>query len=343
MKELPQKIEISTSVVWKTILILVLLWFVFLIRDILLLLFLAIVIVSAAQPFVEKMEKRKIPRVASALGLYAIFFFVFGWVVYLIVPIITSELKEFGENIPLYFESLGAFMENISQLAADYKFENDLQRLIDNTTTSITNAISGLFSNTLQFFTGILKFVVVASLSFYMLVKKDGTRGFLQDMLPQKYQSYVINLVERIQAKIGRWLIGQVTLIIIIFILDYIALSMLGVPFALIIALIGGLLEIIPYIGPTIALIPAVLAALTISPLTAVFVVIAYIAIQQMENHLLTPLIMRTAVGLNPVVVILVLLIGGTLAGVPGVILAVPFATAASLFIRDLIDKKNLP
>lgn len=341
-KTRPVKIEITTSVIWKTILILLLIWFLFLIKNILLLLFLAIVIVSAIQPFVNRMEQRKIPRALSSIVIYLIFIFIVGLMIYLIVPVVTEELNQFAEDIPAYLQGASTFIEGISQIAADYNFEQDLKRLIDNTTANFTDSLTGIFSNSLQFLGNFFKVIIVASLSFYMLVKKDGTRGFLQNTIPKKYQSYTIDLVYRIQKKMGRWLVGQMTLIVIIFLLDYLALSLLGVPFALIIAIIGGLLEIIPYIGPTIAIVPAALAALTISPITAIFIVIAYIAIQQFENHVLTPLIMRTAVGLNPVVIILVLLIGGTLAGVPGVILAVPFATAADVFISDLIDKKNI-
>jgi len=336
------KIEISTNVIWKTILILLLLWFLFLVRDILLLLFLAIVIVSAIQPFVDRMERKRVPRALSTILVYIVFIFLFGLLVYLIAPVLTEELNQFAQDIPKYLQSASNFLENIVQIAADYNFEEDLRRLISNSTNSLTDSLSGVFSNSLQFLGNFFKVIIVASLSFYMLVKKDGTKGFLQNTIPKKYQEYTIGLVERIQKKIGRWLIGQVTLILIIFGLDYLALYLMGVPFALIIAIFGGLLEIIPFIGPTIAVIPAALAALTISPLTMIFIIIAYIAIQQVENHLLTPLIMRSAVGLNPVVIILVLLIGGTLAGVPGVFLAVPFAAAADIFLSDLIDKKNI-
>lgn len=341
-KKKPIKIEITTTVIWKTIMILLLLWFLYLIKDILLLLFLAIVIVSAIQPFVNRMESRNIPRAVSTIAIYLLFLLAFGFIVYLFVPLVTKELNQFAEDIPSYLQGASTLIENILLIAADYNFEEDLQRLIDNATNNITDSLTGIFSNSIQFLGNFFKVIIVASLSFYMLVKKDGTKGFLQNTIPRRYQKYTIDLVQRIQNKIGRWLIGQVSLILIIFLLDYLALSLLDVPFALIIAILGGLLEIIPYIGPTIAIIPAALAALTISPLTAIFIIIAYIAIQQIENHLLTPLIMRTAVGLNPVVIILVLLIGGKIAGVPGVILAVPFATAADIFISDLIDKKNI-
>jgi predicted PurR-regulated permease PerM len=174
-----------------------------------------------------------------------------------------------------------------------------------------------------------------------MLVRREGIRGFLRSITPQKHQEYVFDLSSRIQYKMGRWLIGQFTLIVIIFALDYLVLYSLGVPYALILALLGGLLEIIPYIGPTLALLPATLVALTVSPFTALLVVIFYVLIQPKENYVLTPMIMKRAVGLDPVVIILSLLIGGILAGFLGVLIAVPFATAVSVFMRDLLDEKK--
>jgi len=105
-------------------------------------------------------------------------------------------------------------------------------------------------------------------------------------------------------------------------------------------ALLGGILEIVPYIGPTLSVIPAFLIALTISPLVAVGVLLAYVAIQQIENHIIVPLLMKKAVGLNPVVIILVLLIGGKLAGVAGLILAVPLTAAVSVVWNDLVNRE---
>jgi predicted PurR-regulated permease PerM len=182
--------------------------------------------------------------------------------------------------------------------------------------------------------------MIVMSLSFYMIVKKDGAWGFVKNVVPKKYEQYTIGLIQRIQHQVGRWMIGQFILIGIIFILEYAVLSILHVPLALTLALLGGLLEIVPYIGPTLSIIPAVLIGLTISPWVAVIILIAYILIQQIENHIIIPLLMKKAVGLNPVVIILVLLVGGKLAGVPGLILAVPLAAAVSVVWDDVVNRE---
>lgn len=337
-----QKIEISTSIIWKTILILLGFWFLYYIKDVLLLLFLAIIIVSAAGPIIDKMETSKVPRILAVVLLYASFILLFVLVLSLFVPILNKEIKEIGSTLPEYLTGINVFIKNITDFAASYHFEENVNKIFSNSSDSLANSLSNFFSNTVVFLVSIFKALVVFSLAFYMLIKKDGTKAFVSAITPkEEYRKRAVYLIEKIQSKMGRWLIGQFSLMFIIFLLEYIVLLILGVPFALVLALIGGLLEIVPYIGPLIAFIPAVLIASTVSPWTAVFVAIAYIVIQQIENHLIVPLVMKKAVGLNPVVIILSLLIGARLAGVPGMILAVPFVTAVEIVLDDFLNKKE--
>jgi predicted PurR-regulated permease PerM len=331
-------IDISAGTIWRFVLILMLLAFLFFIRDVLLILFVSIILLSAAQPFVEKMETKKIPRFLGAALIYIIFLsflFLFG---YLIIPIVAIEVSDLAKNIPQYLKGIDNFLKNLSALAVGYNLDANLQGILENYSGRLSDIIPAVFSNTFNFLSGLFKVLVVMSLSFYMLVKKNGTKSFIKTITPKKNQAYVLDLTERIQRKMGRWLIGQFVMILIIFSLDYLVLFFLDVPYAVVLALLGGLLEIIPYIGPTLAIIPAVLFGLTISPLTALSVFLCYLLIQQIENYIITPLVMRKAVGLNPVIIILSLLIGGKLAGTLGVIIAVPFTTALSIFVGDVLN-----
>lgn len=337
-----QIMEISSSTIWRVVLILLFLGFLFLIRDVILIFFIAIIMVSAAQPIVDKLQEKKLPRVLAVLLIYFIFLLFLGIIVYLVAPSVAAELGRFASNLPAYFSNIDKFLTEISSLAANYNINAETDNFAGNFSNLLVNSSSKIFSNTFAFLGGILQVIIVLSLSFYMLMKRDAVKNFIKTITPQKYQNYSIGLAERIQYKMGRWLVGQGSLVLIVFCLYYLTLSALGIPYALMLAIIGGLLEIIPYIGPIVAAVPAVLIAFTISPWLAVFVVLAYIVIQQLENHLLTPLIMRKAVGLNPVVIILALLIGGTLAGILGLLVAVPVATAVGVFLKDMVDKKNI-
>jgi len=313
-------------------------WFLFAIKDILLLLFLAIILSSAIQPIVDKFEYRRIPRAITAFMIYAIGLVLLFWSLKVIVPILGSEFKEIGVVFSGYLGNLGEVFKNYATALDSWNFKNEVSALKDSTSGGVTQLGVNIFSNTVGVFTGFFKTMIVSSLSFYMIVKKDGAWGFVKNIVPKKYEKYTIGLIKRIQHQVGRWMIGQFILVLIIFILEYAVLSILHVPLALTLALIGGLLEIVPYIGPIISIIPAVLIGSTISPWVAVVIFIAYILIQQIENHIIVPLLMKKAVGLNPVVIILVLLIGGKLAGIAGLILAVPLAAAISVVWDDLVN-----
>lgn len=334
-------VSISSGFIWRVLLVSMAVYFVYTIRFVILLFFLAVVVVSAAVPVVNRLERKRIPRTVSVIGLFLLFFIVLIYVVYLVIPVFLTELNLLGQNLPKYLEDLNQLFIRINRVTANYQFEINLSKFSQNIVDQITASTSDLFSNTLAFFGNIFNVFVVLSLSFYMLVKRDAVQSFVQTIVPEKHQLYAVDLTSRIQYKMGRWLIGQLILMMIIFVLDYAALLALGVPYALIIAILGGLLEVIPYIGPAIAIIPAALVGLTISPLVSILVIILYIFIQQMENYLITPMVMKRAVGLNPVAVILALLIGAEMAGLIGIIVSVPAATAIGVFVGDLMKNKQ--
>ena len=341
MQIVPQKIEISTRTIWYTVFILAGAWFLFAIKDILLLLFLAIIISSSVQPIVDRLEAKKIPRTLTTLSIYILILVILSWSIKIIFPILGTELKDLSIVLGAYLGNFGDIFKSYADILSTWNIQQQLESIKNTTSDGVTQLGVNIFSNTVGIFTGLFKTMIVMSLSFYMIVKKDGAWGFVKNVVPKKYEQYTIGLIQRIQHQVGRWMVGQFILILIIFVLEYIVLSILHVPLALTLALLGGLLEIVPYIGPTLSIIPAMLIGLTISPLVAVLILVAYILIQQIENHIITPLLMKKAVGLNPVVIILVLLIGGKLAGVPGLILAVPFAAAISVVWDDLANNKQ--
>jgi len=339
MKNGIQTIEISLKTIWYTVFILAGAWFLFIIRDILLLLFLAIIVASAIQPIVDRLERHRIPRSISAFILYAIVFIFLFFTTKIIFPILGSELKELGTVFNGYLSVFSDVLKSSAEILSNWNFEEKFLAIKDSTSEGVAQIGFNIFSNTMGVFTGLFKTMIVLSLAFYMIVKKDGAWGFVNSIVPRKYENYIINLIKRIQHQVGRWMVGQFILAGIIFIVEYAVLLTFNVPLALTLALLGGLLEVVPYIGPILSIIPAVLIALTVSPWVAVAVLISYILIQQIENHVIVPLVMKKAVGLNPVVIILVLLIGGKLAGIAGLILAVPLAAAISVVWDDLVNR----
>ena len=158
-------------------------------------------------------------------------------------------------------------------------------------------------------------------------------------IVPYKYHVFLSELINKIQKKISSWLKGQIVLSLLIGFFVFISMMTLGVKYALVLALLAFLGEFIPYLGPVLAALPAILVAFIDSPLKALFVFIIFVIIQQVENHILVPKIMQKAVGLNPLISILALLIGARLGGVMGVILAIPITTAIIVIISEIFTK----
>jgi len=334
-------VDISTSIIFRTILIILGIWLLYLARDVIAVFFVALILTAAIEPAISWFIKRKIPRQFAVLIIFILSFFIIGVIVSFLVPPLISQFRGFTEEFPLLLERLTSTFSGLEYYFESHGIAFSSQDFLANFGDRISQSSGEIFSTTVSVFSGFLAVIVILSMTFYLSVKEEGMQKFLAFVTPAEHQKYVISLAERIRDKIGKWLQGQLLLMVIIFILDYIALWLLGVPYALILAIFGGLLEIIPYLGPIISAVPAVALGFFISPLTGLLVLAAYIIIQQFENHIITPQVMKRAVGLNPVAVILALLIGAKLGGVLGAILAIPLTAAISVFIKDLVIKKE--
>ncbi|MBU4332218.1 AI-2E family transporter, partial [Patescibacteria group bacterium] len=323
MKEGNQTINLSIVSILKIIAVILLLLFVYMIRDVMAILFVAVIFGAAIDPWVDWLQTRKIPRILSILTIYVLSFGILALVVVLLVPAITTEFVGLTKDFPSYYQRIiGGFEEFQGEASTG----QGVRHIIESWVANIGQTTRGIFSTISDIFGGFIALFAVLVITFYLIVEKDNMRAFLQAVTPLKYQPYVMQLHVRMQKKIGSWLRGQVILMIIIGILSYIGLLILGVKYALLLALFAGLMEIIPYIGPIFGAVPAVFIAFTQSPIKSLLVIVLYLIIQQLENNLIVPKIMKRAVGLNPIVVILVILIGGKIAGIVGALIAVPVA-----------------
>ncbi|MCD4705141.1 AI-2E family transporter, partial [bacterium] len=191
----------------------------------------------------------------------------------------------------------------------------------------------------------IFSFITILVISFYFTTEENAIKKFTDAIIPKKYRAYTIDLFSRIQIKLGQWLRGQLILSVIIFAVTFLGLIFLGIFFdikyILVLALLAGVLEIIPYFGPWIAGIIAILLTLTQSGPAAIFVGILYLIVQQLENGVIVPKFIGKSVGLNPIIVIIAILVGFKLAGIIGGLISVPIAAALSVFIVDFLDKKE--
>ena len=328
-------IEVSSATIFKIILSILVVVLLFLIRDIVVLFFLVLVIVAALTPLVDRLSK-KVPRTLVVACICLLFVGFLVGTGFLLAPPLVSETKLLAINLPIIISKLGPIYHNIQSYMGNY------QESLLNLSSQLGDITTGLFSKTIGFVSGVFAFIMIIVLSFYMLVDKDKINDGFYNLLPPAKKEKIILIMKKISDKMGQWLGGHLLLMLIIGILDGVVLGVLGVPYALILAIWGGLVEIIPYLGPWLGLIPAVIIASTISPLTALLVAIAFVVVQQLESTLVAPKIIGKAVGLSPVIIIFSLLAGAKLFGLLGVIIAVPVAAVISVLIAEWPEIKEL-
>lgn len=336
-----RKIEISTSTILKTILILLGLVFLFMVRDIVMLLFIAVIIVAAIDPAVDSMQKKKIPRPIGTLIIYIILLSLVALSVSFLIPPMAKQLHEFSANFNQYYTGAESSLSNVGDLLRARHIDIGIEKMANEIGNTVGSLPKNIFSTTIGVFSGALSFIVILSMAFYMSVEEDGIKKFIVSITPAGHKDYAASLTSRIEDKIGRWVAGQLILMILIFILDYIGLSLIGMPYALVLAFIAGVLEAVPYVGPIASAIPGMIIGFLISPIKGFSAFLVYLIAQQFETNVIVPQIMKKALGLNPVATITAILIGFKLLGVLGAIIAVPMATAISIFIADILEKES--
>ncbi|MGA2667056.1 MAG: AI-2E family transporter [Patescibacteria group bacterium] len=329
------KFDISTVTILKVAAVVLGIWLLFAVRNIVFLFFIVLVVVAALGPLVDRMTKY-IPRLLAVIILSIVVLGILAAVGFLIVPPVVTEVKQLAINLPSIAIKLGPLYQHIQNSLGNY------QQGLFNVSSQIGKISSGLYSTTVGFITGLLGFLTILVLSFYMLLEQNAIKNFLNQSIPSEKKEKIIPILKKISEKMGSWLRSQFVLMFIIGALDFIALISLGVPYALALALWGGLIEVVPYIGPWLGLIPAVAISFSLSPLKGILVLIAFVIIQQIESNFLAPKIMGKAVGLSPVIIILALLVGAELMGLLGIIIAVPVAAALSVLIQEWPEIRKL-
>ena len=303
------------------------------------LLIFAIIISSALEPILDYAKKKRIPRLLSLIIIYVLFFVLFAAFLYIFLPLMLDQLREFTQNYPAYFGKIEEAAGTINFLPG---LSGNIHEMLIQLTEQIPSFTS-LISYASSIFGGLISFIVVLVVSFYLALSHGALDDFLRSVLPPQFESYVHRLWIRAQYKMGRWLQAQVLLSLIMAIICGVGLWILGVNYALLIAVAVMALEIVPFVGPIIAGGLATLLALSQSSLLGLWTLIFFLVAHQLENHVIVPLLIKKLVGLNPVTVILAILVGAKLGGILGILLAVPLAAVVDEFFDELAKRKSTP
>ena len=368
-------INITPGSIFKGVGLVLLIWFLYFIKDVVLVVLVAVVIASGLEPLIIWFNKYKIKRLPAAIVSYLGMVAIFTGLMFFFVPPVLDEATSFLTELPNYLESTTLWNPlniNSENLSTSQKVVQTLSLGVNNPNQLVQNAqsqikanvsgtsfglgdliksiqdISSNFSNGFvrivsAIFGGLLSFVLIVVLSFYFLVQEDGVANFLRLITPLKHEKYIIDLWKRSQRKIGQWMQGQVLLGVIIAVLLYLGLMILDVKNALLLSVFAGFMEIIPVFGPILSAIPAILMAFVGGGFTSAVLVAGLCTIvQQFENHLIYPLVVKKVIGVSPVLVILGLIIGFDLAGFLGIILSVPMISVLMEFVEDIERRKIL-
>lgn len=310
--------------------------------------FISVIIAYVLNPMVNFLESKGIKRVLSVLLVYFGIIGLFVFISVLIFPAIFDELKNLMKILPNYSNNIIKFFDNLYN--EYYKNIENLPFGLDNIQTSIEdniNKIQNIIINSIQNFTksimGIfskaLNLFLIPIISFYLVKDKEYFKKNIKLTIPKRYRREVFNVSRKIDEALGNFVRGQFIVALFVGIATTIGLFIIGVNYALTIGLIAGVSNFIPYFGPIIGGGLAALFALLESPIKVLWVVLLFIGIQQFEGNILSPKIMGEKVGLHPVVVIIALLIGGSLMGILGMLLAIPITTTLKILSKYIIEK----
>lgn len=333
-------IDIEARTIIKIIAVLLAVVLLYLLRDVLVILFFAIMIASAVGPFASWLEERRIPRLLSVIVLYLVFFGLIGVLLSLVIPVLSYELSQLAQALPKFFAGVNNALEN-AQGSRYFGFLGDLQGILDSFSKFLQVSSGSLISFIINIFGGIISFVAIIVLSFYLSVMKQGVSVFFKSLLPEAYQEYAIGLWKRAEFKVGKWFQGQLLLALAVGLVVFVGLSLLHVKYALLLGIIAMIFEIVPIVGPVLSAIPGLMLAFTQSPTLGLWVLLFYLVVQQLEGHVLAPLILGKTLGLHPVTVVIALLIGAKLAGILGILLAVPVAVVIVEVLDDMAEQRQ--
>lgn len=295
--------------------------------DIIALIFTSILITLAICPLVDWFEKRKIKRGLSSL---VILLSVFGLIITMAVSIaspLINQTEQFVGKIP-------ALVEKVSPIKFD----------VNSFTPQFSSVPNQVFKIAVGTFSGFLTIFAVIVLSYYMIQEMHKLKNYFLFWSPEKGERYNL-IAEKLEVEIGHWIRGEVLLMLIVGVLSYLGYVIVGLPYAIALGVIAGILELVPNVGPTIATIPAILVGFSISSTHGIGALVVAIVVQQLENNLIVPKVMQKTTGLNPIITLLAIMIGLKLGGPLLAVLSLPVILSARVILAHIRVNKttNIP
>ncbi|MDI6882942.1 MAG: AI-2E family transporter [Patescibacteria group bacterium] len=328
-------LNIKWQTILKVVLAVVFLYLLYLLKDIIIWFIFAFIIAILFNYSIDFLEKKKIPRVAGTVILYFGIFLLLSFFIYKTAPIILSEIKEFSQKFPYFLQKISPFFEKIGieTFKSTEAFRQTLQLNLEKASGNILQALFSIFG-------GAISTTMILALAFFISLEKNLGEKII-NAFPSLYQDRLYILWRRARQKVVGWFISRLIGVIFVWAASYLVLSILNVEYAFILSLLVGFLDFIPIIGPLIGgvIITVIIASTSLTQ--ALFALIAFVLVQQLENNLLFPILFKKFVGISPVLVLIALAVGAKLWGVIGAILAIPLVGVLFEFLKDYLQKRK--
>ncbi len=317
------KVEISQKTIVFAFLFLLGMWVLYQVRGIIILIFVSFILMTAFNPIVNFARRKKIPVLPILFLIYIAVLAMLSLVVASLVPAVVDQSKALGASLPGIIASL----EGTLNVKIDPAFGNSY---LASAPSNLLRFAAGAFSN-------ILNILAIFFITYYLIVERPSLHRYLTRLFSDgNAEKKAEDMIVSVERQVGGWVRGELFLMIVIGAMTYFGLLLLGIPYALPLSVLAGILELVPNLGPIIAAIPAILIGLTLSPMVGLGATIMSVLIQQLENNLIVPRIMQSATGTKPLITILVLLVGYTLGGAMGAVLSMPLYLASQTVYEHL-------
>lgn len=298
------------------------------------------------RPLVTFLEKRKVPRWIAILAAYvAIVLFGFG-VVKLVGPVINDQLETFIDNLPAMVSTVTEWIRYVQENRSTFPdfvqealltASEDLEARIQNNIGNIANGILGVFGVIGGFINTVFYLILVPFILFYMLKDSNRFAPSVSVFFPQSRREHVLKILKDMDKTIATYIQGQMLVSLIVGILLYIGYLIIGLNYSLVLALFGMFTNVIPFLGPYIAVIPALLVALFQDPIMLLYVGIIMLVAQQIEGNIISPNIMGKTLNIHPLTIIVLILTAGNLVGIVGVIFVIPAYSIVKVLVINIV------
>jgi predicted PurR-regulated permease PerM len=328
-------LDISWGTILKIAVAFFCIYILFLIRDILVWIIFALIISVLFNPAIDFLKKY-LTRVLATIFVYLLVFGILGFSLSSIAPLFVSEIQQFSQAFPEYFAKISPSLQGLGIEAFESleKFSAAIQE-------SLLKASANIFSALGTVFGGIFATLTIFSIALFISLEEKGAENMVRLLAPKKYEAFVLNLLVRSQKKVSGWFGARILCCIFVGLLTFVACFALDIKYAITFGFFAGVLNMIPIIGPVVTgFIVVVLVGLTSWP-KALFFLVAFIIIQQIENNILGPVLTKRFIGLSPVLVLVAVMVGGKLLGIMGALLAIPLAGIMFEFVRDFLKKRK--